>query len=101
MRHNHGQFDDCKGPLRHDWDLVDVGKRNRSLGWTLVAYRCMRCGTEKLESYDVHGDLMNRSYKYPEGYKEEGRVPVNVYRLRLINKARRTKIKTYNTNRRK
>jgi len=52
----------------------------------------MRCGTEKLETYDVHGELMNRSYKYPEGYKEEGRVKVNVYRLRLINKARKTTI---------
>jgi hypothetical protein len=30
-----------------------------------VAYRCMRCGTEKLETYDVHGDLMNRILQVP------------------------------------
>lgn len=92
MRHTHGQFDDCKGPLRHDWDLVDVGKRSRNMMGTPVAYRCMRCGAEKLETYDVHGDLMNRNYTYPEGYRDEGRVPIAVYRLRLINKARKTHI---------
>lgn len=95
-RFNHGQFDDCKGPLRHDWDLVDVGKRSRIIAYIAVRYRCMRCGTTKLETYDVHGDLMNRTYAYPVGYREEGRVPIAVYRLRLINNARKT-----NTTRRK
>lgn len=97
MRHVHGQFDDCKGPLRHDWDLVDVNRRRRAIGWTMVAFRCVRCGTEKLETYDTQGDLMNRSYKYPLGYREEGRVSVNVYRLRMVAKNKSTKIKTRRT----
>jgi len=88
MRYIHGDYDDCKGPLRHDWDLVEVGKRRRDMIGTPVAFRCMRCGTEKIETYDQLGDLMNRKYHYPPGYKEEGRVSVTVYRLRLMNKHR-------------
>ena len=87
-RIQHGQFDDCKGPLRHDWDLVEVGKRNRNVMGTPVAFRCMRCGTEKLETYDVHGELMNRTYKYPEGYQDEGRAKITDYRLRMLSKYR-------------
>lgn len=83
------KYDDCKGPLKHRWFLTDV-ERASEFGiptW----HMCERCTTVRITIIDRRGDLMSRRYKYPEGYKEEGRIPASIYRLQEVQAFRRAK----------
>jgi hypothetical protein len=76
-------FDACKGPLRHAWYEVDSDWA-APFGGTPFTLRCDRCGTERRDSFDLHGELMTRRYVYPEGYRlAEGETKATMQDLRL------------------
>ena len=53
--------------FRHQWDLV-AGDWTPMAGYP-VTQRCMRCDTEKRETYGTNsGELITRRYLYPPEY---------------------------------
>lgn len=79
-------FDECKGPYKHAWFDADSDWA-APFGGTPFTLRCERCGTERRDTFDIHGELMTRRYVYPEGYKHAAGMTMAEYRL-LIAKRR-------------
>lgn len=76
-------FDQCKGPYKHAWFDADSDWAT-PFGGTPFTLRCERCGTERRDTLDIHGELMTRRYLYPEGYKNaSGDVKLTMAELRL------------------
>lgn len=61
------QFVRCN-TLGHSWDDYDSNWAAPS-GTAPLTLRCQRCGTERRDTIDSYGDLVTRSYSYPEGYR--------------------------------
>lgn len=67
VEHERMGFVRC-GTLGHSWHDYD------SVGWstnmgTPLTLRCERCGTERRDVIGSFGQLVSRSYSYPEFYK--------------------------------
>jgi len=59
----------------HAWDEIPydgqapVRWRKVSRGFTVLQFRCERCGTLRYDVWsNVTGDLIERAYRTPEGY---------------------------------
>jgi hypothetical protein len=61
------QFIRCN-TLGHSWFDYDNSDWNPTFGDPLVL-RCERCGSERRESIGASGQLLQRQYFHPEGYK--------------------------------
>lgn len=53
----------------HAWDPYDGSDWRPLMGRDGVVLRCLRCGTERRELYNLRGDLSTRQYAYPDGYR--------------------------------
>ena len=77
-------YEDCKGPYRHAWfDHDGSGFRKPPFG---VAFhiQCFRCGTIRRDIIAPHsGDLLQRRYYYPEGYKDSRDEKPSTEQLRM------------------
>lgn len=83
-------FDECHA-YGHSWYDVDADKPP-AFGY-YIWVRCERCTTIRMDTVNHVGELLARSYVYPDGYKESGRegeirLARTDFRLRLV--ARRT-----------
>lgn len=64
----------CRGPVRHAWDHIPADGSRRPQFGTLALFRCIRCGTERHDIFSrATGELLHRSYRWPEGYKDVDR----------------------------
>lgn len=66
-QHERTQFIRCN-TIGHAWFDYDNSDWRPTFGDPLVL-RCERCGTERRDSIGSSGQLVQRSYDYPEGYK--------------------------------
>lgn len=59
--------------LGHDWEFVDIPFQRPLSGPRVWRYRlskrCARCGTICHLTIDVYGEVAQRQYVYPEGYR--------------------------------
>lgn len=55
----------------HEWDTFNPLRRRAGWG-TLLSLRCTRCGTERHDTIDAHGEVSAREYKYADGYQLTG-----------------------------
>jgi hypothetical protein len=60
-------FVKCRG-FGHAWDEWFPHDVHPTMGF-LSACRCMRCGTQRLNTLNVHGGILNRRYIWPDEYK--------------------------------
>lgn len=79
-------FDECHA-YGHSWFDVDAD-RPPSFGF-YIWVQCERCTTIRKDTVNHVGELLARSYDYPDGYKESGldgeiRLGRSDFRLRLV-----------------
>lgn len=91
-------FADCRGDLRHSWRRLPVDKNMDSPGkgafWSLS--QCDRCTTKRIALISEHtGDVLKRTYEYPEGYQLDEKVTIADLRVlfhqRQLRRTRRGK----------
>lgn len=60
--------------LGHPWEHYQDGEKGRPSFGVLFSLRCTRCGTRRHDIRGYRGELLSRSYDYPEDYKLSGQV---------------------------
>lgn len=65
----HSDYLKCRS-WGHMWD--DYRPLGRDHGDFVLTLRCDRCATERVDTLDSAGDVIRRSYEYPEDYKITG-----------------------------
>jgi hypothetical protein len=100
-QHERTQFVRCN-TLGHAWFDYDDSSWSPSFGDPLVL-RCERCGTERRDVIGSLGQLIQRHYNYPEGYRygrgerpsrSEFRIMLLQRRIEEARNSRRTKTDT-------
>lgn len=72
----------------HSWDeFTPLARPNRVFSWQ-THLRCTRCTTERHDSYDTLGEVVQREYKYVEGYALAEKLTRAQFRLELRRRAR-------------
>lgn len=80
----------CK-TIGHAWDHNPNPSRRGSSYKHVLAFRCTRCGTERIDGLDWKGDIIFRYYVYPENYRSAQKMARNDLRLALVRFYRRRK----------
>lgn len=76
--------------LRHSWVEFSPLMRPPQFGWRL-SLTCPTCTAERHDLISkVTGDLIQREYRYPEGYKFGYRVPIEELR-KMLYRSRKVK----------
>lgn len=78
-------FIECK-TYGHSWDEYNPSSNGLVDSFDRLTLRCTRCATTRHDYLDRTGDVLHRSYTYPDGYKyaqEEYRPSRAVLRLLL------------------
>lgn len=74
--------------VNHSWKTVSVVEEINDDKVTGIVRLNLRCASCKLRRYDeisrLTGALFHRSYDYPDGYLQVGRVPRDSFRLALV-----------------
>lgn len=54
----------------HVWrpSAIEVVREGRSLGGYLRIFKCAQCRTERRQTLDTHGDVVDNRYVYANGY---------------------------------
>lgn len=76
--------------LGHSWEEFPpalAARIRRIFAWE-ETYRCLRCFFEKYESYNQLGQIAQRQYTYPDGYKMAEKVTRAEFRLELRRRRR-------------
>lgn len=83
--------------LGHAWFEID-DTREHTTAWRVwkfrISLRCERCGTERYDGINVHGEVGQREYRYPEDYKYAVHETPSRQEFRLIMLRRRKERKT-------
>jgi len=88
------EFVHCR-TLRHPWRVVDVTDDvdddfSKVLGKSrLLRLRCRSCATIRIDRVGADGDLIERNYEYPRGYrltKNDVRPELEQLRLTLLDR---------------
>jgi hypothetical protein len=83
----HLSFIHCR-TYGHSWDeFTPLTRPNRVFSWQ-THLRCTRCTTERHDSYDTLGEVVQREYKYVEGYALAEKLTRAQFRLELRRRAR-------------
>lgn len=86
----HLNFVRCR-TMGHAWDEFPAAlfaRKPTVFSWQ-EAFRCTRCATEKYESYSLQGQVAQRQYVYPDGYKLAEKLTRAEFRLELRMRRRR------------
>lgn len=76
-------FVECK-TLGHQWDIVP-GNLSSLNGWdSALSLRCMRCEAERMDYLDYLGEVGERRYVYPEGYRDAKDIKPSRAAMRLM-----------------
>lgn len=82
------KFLQCRA-VNHPWEeWTPLNARRPRYGWT-ESYRCTRCGAERHDTINVMGEVVQRQYRYPDGYQllgrpgKAGRMPANKAAVRV------------------
>lgn len=71
----------CKA-VGHDWEDIEA-TRAPEFGFYLQL-RCTGCGTKRYDIVNRWGELLSRSYQYPEGYKEIEKYTKAQWRMMML-----------------
>lgn len=66
---NYDSFIECK-TWGHAWDDYDSASTPRTPFRYREVLRCTRCATVRTFYLDATGDVVSRSYKYSDGYRD-------------------------------
>lgn len=67
----------------HSWDEFHPENRNPTTFKHYMALRCTRCTTQRFDYEGVLGEIIDREYKYPEGYALAGTMTRAQFRLEI------------------
>lgn len=72
MTATHDDFVVCRS-IGHAWDEVPDDRQRTDpfhMVWTYrICLRCVRCTTKRYDGINAQGDVGQREYRYPDGYK--------------------------------
>ena len=77
------EFQMCRG-LGHSWDIYEpgVGERKSAPWGQRLSLLCVRCGMTRHDTFDLLGDLSDRRYIQPTGYKMEREETPRIQQIR-------------------
>lgn len=68
----------------HSWSTPAIEREN---GAAWIRITCDHCGCSRLDEVSLlTGSLFSRKYEYAEGYRHEGKLTRDEYRMRLVRK---------------
>lgn len=75
--------------LMHAWTEDEVTKKraNGTVGSVVRVLSCTRCNTTRIDSFNYRGELLNRSYRQPKGYRLPFRLLPSAARARRFRRA--------------
>lgn len=76
------KFVDCR-TFGHSWMEIEADRNPKGYGW-YMKLQCERCHTVRSDIVNHHGDVMTRSYEYPESYKDADHWTRSDWRMQFL-----------------